>query len=124
MEPFQNSKERRKGDDAASDPNTFIAPVAGVYHFSVGTTIDLNSSFFNISSSAMHLYINGTSFRYIHGAASDNNANGSEVYLSTDVTIHLNIGDKVNATVVQYNSGFLSASEANSSFSGHLVYAD
>lgn len=111
---------------SAVNPNTFIAPIAGIYHFDGAYQLSITSNVYNFEQSYGAFELNGTS--NIHNANSYgvfNSATNSYIcgQLSTDC--HLNAGDKVRFKVYQYSQGSSTANvNADTRFSGHLVFAD
>lgn len=108
--------------NAATDPNTFIAPVNGVYHFSVHIKSYITSNVYNISESEIILRRNGNTTSYLEGTPAETNPQSSVIQLSLDQTVQLNAGDKIQFLLYQYNSGNLNAKYLNADFSGHLVF--
>lgn len=108
---------------AATDPNSFIAPVNGVYHFSGHVKAYITSNVYNISSSEISLLRNGSTLTYLEGTPAETNPQSSVIQLSIDQTVQLNAGDKIQLAIYQYNSGNISAKYLNANFSGHLVFA-
>ncbi len=108
---------------AASNPNAFVAPVSGYYHFDLTLTVSLNSLVYNIYASYCKLRKNGVSVMYIGGAAI-NTAAGSDVYYSISQGLHLNAGDVITVIAYQANESDIAASCGNQYFSGFLVFAD
>lgn len=108
---------------ASTDPNTFITPVNGVYHFSAHIKVYITSNVYNISSSEIKLLRNGNVMTYLVGTPAEVNTQSSAVELSIDQTVQLNAGDKIQFAIEQGSLGNLSGKYLNADFSGHLVFA-
>lgn len=110
---------------AASNPNTFIAPVAGVYHFDGFTYYYYSSSIYNINQTVIKFTVNGSSSGIEHNTFSTFNGTGSSIcYQDCGEDFHLNAGDKVQFVLRQSNGGNVAIPLYQAVFSGHLVVAD
>jgi len=108
---------------AASNPNAFVAPVAGYYHFDLSFVMNLQSLTTNIGTAIATLSKNGIDF-YIMQSFGHSSAINSKAPFSESTGIHLNAGDVIRATAYQTNATSLTATIQTASFSGHLVFAD
>lgn len=106
---------------AATDPNTFIAPVSGFYSFRVWARVTLSSLVYDMNSMGVRIMVNGTNPNLSY-QNDDENSTGMELSYSED--FHLNAGDKVKIELAQHNWGSLSASLLGVKFSGNLVFED
>ena len=109
---------------ANPDPNTFIVPVTGVYHFSAGTIVGISSLTYNILSSEIRLIRNNSTIKAVRGNVPENSPTGSTIQLTIDATVYLNAGDKVIVQAMQGNLNNITGWYMSSEFSGHLVYAE
>jgi hypothetical protein len=109
---------------APVDNSTFIVPVSGVYHLSARSSLSISSLTTNIYQSQIRLRVNDIDILEIRGNAPDNQGGSSEIALSLSETIHLNAGDKVKIIVIQKNQLSITGIQLNSTFNGHLVFAD
>jgi hypothetical protein len=126
---FLANEEFDSGNDfntqsAATDPSTFIAPVAGVYQFYSEVQIYLSSSVYNLVFGIMYMQKNGNEIASASSYFPDNTSNASSMSLSLNRTVRLNAGDKVKVVLRQTNNGSITAQQYQSYFTGHLVYAD
>jgi hypothetical protein len=108
---------------AASNPNSFIAPVSGVYHFSVYTRIYVNSVSSNLTFGFLELRKNNVGIGIVNPSAPMNNSSQSAYSMSLDKTVHLNAGDIIKVVSRQDNTLGYDAYQA-ATFSGHLVFVD
>lgn len=109
---------------AATDPNTFIVPVDGVYHFSGRVKVDLLSLSTNLESVSLSIYKNGVLKYSTTSGGPSNNSTQSSIGIGIDQTMELNAGDKIKLVVAQYNLASIAAIYRFATFSGHLVFAD
>lgn len=110
---------------AVSDKNTFIAPVAGVYHFDGFTYYYYTSSVYNLSQTVIKFTVNGSSSGIEHNSFSTFNGTGFSIsYQDAGEDFHLNAGDKVQMVIRQGNGGDVAVPLFQGVFSGHLVVAD
>lgn len=126
---FLNTENFDSGNDfnlqsAATDPNTFIVPVTGVYHLSASSTIFLASTTTNIANATMELWVNGITIESYYNSISSSLSASSSNYLFLDRTVRLVAGDKVKIVLQQSNGGGFTAEQLSSSFSGHLIFAE
>lgn len=108
---------------AASNPNSFVAPVSGYYHFDLSFVMNLQSLTTNIGSVIATISRNGADI-YIMQGFGHSSAIDSKAPFSESTGIHLNAGDVIRATAYQSNATSLTATIQNASFSGYLVFAD
>jgi len=109
---------------AAADPNTFITPVNGFYHFSARGYLTVTSSVDNIKYAAITIFLNGAEYTRESSNQPYNSSSNSEYELSIDEDIHLAAGDKITIKISQLNFGGSIAVLNNKTFCGHLIYAD
>lgn len=109
---------------APMDNCTFTVPVSGVYQLSARTTLSISSLTTNIYQSQIRIRVNDIDILEIRGNAPDNQGGSSEIALAISETLHLNAGDKVKIIVIQKNQLSITGIQFNSSFNGHLVFAD
>lgn len=106
--------------NAASDPNTFIAPVSGLYSFSAYVSI-YGGVVYDFTYMGAALYINGNA-SFTHNSFGLIDANNASVDFNQ--RIHLNAGDKVSLKV-RHDKTINTTSLLNATeFSGVLVFAD
>lgn len=106
--------------NAASDPNTFIAPVSGLYSFSAYVSI-YGGVVYDFTYMGAALYINGIA-SFTHNSFGLIDANNASVDFNQ--RIHLNAGDKVSLKV-RHDKTINTTSLLNATeFSGVLVFAD
>lgn len=106
------------------DPNTFIAPVSGFYHFSASADLQINSGVYNINEGRIIIQRNGVG---VLGAISNRSIDAlgySNTFVQLDGDIRLSAGDKVTVLAWAMNIGNLPTSVSSKRFSGHLIYAD
>lgn len=109
---------------AATDANTFIAPVSGLYSFQARAEIYILSSVYNVEYIDLAFVINGVnSFDHIGSGSWSNTALSSGSVEGTQL-IHLNAGDKVKVRVKMVSENNTSGTMASSGFEGHLIFAD
>ena len=112
-------------ESAATDKSTFIAPIAGVYHFDAYAGLHIASSSSNITTGHILIYVNGFAVR---SKQYDDDATDlafhSYIYATLNEDIHLNAGDKVDLRVIQSNTTNVTGDTSQERFSGHLVFAD
>ncbi|CAN5774712.1 hypothetical protein BH10BAC3_BH10BAC3_05180 [soil metagenome] len=112
-------------NSAATDKNTFIAPVSGFYHFDAYCNVFLNSTTTNLQDASISIYKNNNATNYWQsGSAPNNSTTDSEIALSISRSMHLNAGDKITIRVYSNNLISLVAQLSNRQFTGHLIYAD
>jgi hypothetical protein len=126
---FLNTESFDSGNDfniqsAATDPNTFIVPITGVYHLSASSTIFLASTTTNIANATMELWVNGITIESYYNSISSSLSASSSNYLFLNRTVRLVAGDKVKIVLQQSNGGGFTAEQLSSSFSGHLIFAE
>lgn len=109
---------------SASDPNTFIAPVSGLYEFEAHANAYILSSIYNMKYGFIGFAVNGTVNEYM--TCSDIHGTGtfSMLWFDANRKIHLNAGDKVKVILAQFNENSLSGQIDQRYFSGNLVFAD
>lgn len=111
-------------NSAATDPNTFIAPVSGAYMFSAKAGVSMVSSFYNMLNISIALSINGVDSGFEESDAINCNSTICTGSANMSRTVHLNAGDKVRVALKHGNNGGITADWYQRSFSGHLVFAD
>jgi hypothetical protein len=109
---------------AANNPSSFIAPVAGFYHFDAALYINIASGVTNISSADIYLMKNGAVNTIEDYGPPENTAFHSSMYMNFSHDIHLNAGDIINLKIFQNNATNITASVIRGRFSGHLIFAD
>lgn len=111
-------------NSASSNPNTFTAPVTGLYHFSAKTLVDFASMTNNLDETYLYFYKNGIQVSYVQGNAPYIDGISSHSQLVLDQDLFLNAGDKLSCRVLQTNSSSSAAWLFSNTFTGHLVFAE
>ena len=111
-------------NSAATNPNSFIAPIAGYYFFSANAEGHLPSAVNNINLMMWRLNINGSGGSAQTSYGSYNTANASLISLSGSQLVHLNAGDIVKLELYQSSDGNSSITVLNGQFMGYLLFAD
>jgi hypothetical protein len=109
---------------AVSNPNSFIAPLAGFYHFDAAIKINIASGVTNISSGSIYLMKNGVVNTIEDYGPPENTAFHSRLYMNFSHDIYLNAGDIINLKIYQDNATNIAATILRGRFSGHLIFAD
>ncbi len=111
---------------AAVNPNTFIAPVSGFYHFECSAYVYQNSLTFNIEETSCLFVVNGNpdaaNRHYNYGVKAGVALSGGSI--EAFESFHLNAGDKVKLLLLQDSGGGITGTAASCIFSGHLIFAD
>ena len=111
-------------NSAATDPNTFIAPVSGYYHLNLYFDCNIFSSTTNIGYLQLRYTINGTPGFEYRSYAIDNKFSVSDASLANSQVIYLNAGDKLKPQFFQSNNGSDPITLARMEFSGCLLFGN
>lgn len=108
---------------AVSNPSSFIAPVAGFYHFDASININIASSVSNLSEVSIYLMKNGEIAVIEEYGPALNTAFQSHMYMNFSIDMPLNAGDIINLRVYQTNATNVTGSFIRGRFTGHLIFA-
>lgn len=111
-------------ESAATDKNTFIAPVSGFYQFTAYTRLYIISLSDNFTSVSLRFIVNGTPTEEWEGYGNEDGVNWSDITMNKTKLIHLNAGDKVKGQAKQRNSGSVTVNNPYFTFEGVLMFAD
>ena len=102
----------------------FVAPVKGVYSFSVTVTLkNLDAVHFYL----VDIYVNGNVYSHLcYGTINSNTTNFIPLTVSGSATINLNAGNYVEVYVGSSEDSYsiYGSAEKYTMFSGHLVFPD